>query len=318
MRSSAPREGKGGVGAALCHRNTYWSWWVLDRGDFPALFKMEPPHVGAYMKNASPPPRVGGDNRLFLGAVFIILGRMKKFFALLLPVLVASVCLAQETNSQKAPVKNPATTPVTRGNPTNWMTRHEGFVKQAQAGGIDLLFMGDSITDNWRSRGKNVWDKTYGPRHAANFGIGGDRTQHVIWRIEHGELDGISPKVIVLMIGTNNGSSDSADQISEGVEKIVSDMREKCPKSKILLLAIFPRNRAADKPEALETLHKVNERIAKLDDGKMITFLDINKVFLGPDGKVPAEIMPDFLHPNEHGYQLWADAMEPTLKKMLE
>jgi lysophospholipase L1-like esterase len=191
-------------------------------------------------------------------------------------------------------------------------------VKEAKAGGIDLLFMGDSITDNWRNRGKNVWEKVYGPRHAANFGIGGDRTQHVIWRIEHGELDGISPKVIVLMIGTNNSGSDSPDQISEGVEKIVADMREKCPKSKILLLAIFPRGKPDAKPEVMETINKVNERIAKLDDGKMITFLNINKAFLGEDGKLHAEVMPDFLHPNEHGYQLWADAMEPTLAKMLQ
>jgi len=248
----------------------------------------------------------------------IIFRCMKKFFAFLLPILVVSACLAQETNSQKAPVANPAITPVTRGNPTNWVARHEGFVKQAQAGGIDLLFMGDSITDNWRNRGKNVWDKVYGTRRAANFGIGGDRTQHVIWRIEHGELEGISPKVIVLMIGTNNSNSDSSDQISEGVEKIVSDTREKCPKSKILLLAVFPRGKADAPPKQMETIHAVNERIAKLDDGKMITFLDINKAFLGEDGKLHAEIMPDFLHPNEHGYQLWADAMEPTLAKMLQ
>jgi lysophospholipase L1-like esterase len=248
----------------------------------------------------------------------IILRVMKKFFAFLLPIFAASICFSQDTNSQTAPVKNPAIIPVTRGNPTNWLARHEGFVKQAQAGGIDLLFMGDSITDNWRNRGKNVWDKVYGSRHAANFGIGGDRTQHVIWRIEHGELDGISPKVIVLMIGTNNSNTDSPDQISEGVEKIVADMREKCPKSKILLLAIFPRGKPDASPKQMETIHALNERIAKLDDGKMITFLDINKVFLGADGKVPAEIMPDFLHPNEHGYELWADAMEPTLAKMLQ
>ena len=242
---------------------------------------------------------------------------MKKLLALLCSVFIASTCFSQGTNSQAATV-NPAIVPATRSNPTNWMARHEGFVKQAKAGGIEILFMGDSITDNWRSRGKNVWQKVYAPRHAANFGIGGDRTQHVLWRIENGELDGIDPKVIVLMIGTNNAGSDSADQISEGVEKIVAVMREKCPKSKILLLAIFPRNRAKDTPEQLETLHKVNERIAKLDDGKMITFLDINHVFLGDDGKVHADIMPDFLHPNEHGYQLWADAMEPTLDKLLK
>jgi lysophospholipase L1-like esterase len=254
--------------------------------------------------------------RLFFRRQFISLAGMKKFLPLLLPLFFASACLSQETNK---PAKNPAIVPATRSTPTNWLSRHEGFVKQARAGGIDLLFMGDSITDNWRgSRGKAIWDKYYGNRHAANFGIGGDRTQHVLWRIENGELDGIDPKVIVLMIGTNNSNTESGDQIAEGVEKIVSDMRTKCPKSKILLLAIFPRNRATDKPEQMERIHRANERIAKLSDGQMVTFLDIDHVFLGPDGKVPADIMPDFLHPNERGYQLWADAMEPTLDKMLK
>lgn len=248
----------------------------------------------------------------------IIFRRMKKLFPLLLALFTASGCLVQQTNSPSVAIKNPAAIPATRSSPTNWLARHEGFVEQAKSGGIDLLFMGDSITDNWRKPGKAVWEKYYGQRHAANFGIGGDRTQHVLWRIENGELDGIDPKVIVLMIGTNNSGSDSPDEISEGVEKIVAVTREKCPESKILLLAIFPRNRATDKPEVMDTIHKVNERIAKLSHGKRVTFLDINHVFLGPDGKVPIEIMPDFLHPNEHGYQLWADAMEPTLAKMLK
>jgi lysophospholipase L1-like esterase len=252
---------------------------------------------------------------LFLKQRVISLGAVNKLLSLLLPLFIASTCFSQETNK---PAKNPAIVPAIRSTPTNWLARHEGFVKQAKAGGIDLLFMGDSITDNWRNRGGNVWAKFYRERHAANFGIGGDRTQHVLWRIENGELDGIDPKVIVLMIGTNNSGSDSSDQIAEGVEAIVGEMRTKCPKSKILLLAIFPRNRATDKPEQMEKIHQVNERIAKLNDGKMITFLDINHVFLGPDGKVPADIMPDFLHPNEHGYQLWADAMEPSLDKMLK
>lgn len=242
-------------------------------------------------------------------------GAMKKLLPLLLPLFIASACFSQETNKTAS---NPAIVPAIRSTPTNWLARHEDFVKQARAGGIDLLFMGDSITDFWRNRGKVIWEKYYANRHAANFGISGDRTQHVLWRIESGELEGIDPKVIVLMIGTNNSGSDSADQIAEGVEKIVSEMRARSPKSKILLLAVFPRNRAADKPEQMERIHRVNERIAKLDDGKMVTFLDINHVFLGPDGKVPADIMPDFIHPNEHGYQLWADAMEPTLDKMLK
>lgn len=242
---------------------------------------------------------------------------MKKLLPLLFSVFVAATGFAQDTNSA-AVIKNSAVIPAIRNNPTNWVARHEGFVKQAKAGGIDLLFMGDSITDFWRNRGKNVWEKFYASRHAANFGISGDRTQHVLWRIENGELEGIDPKVIVLMIGTNNSNSDSADHISEAVEKIVAEMREKCPKSKILLLAIFPRNKPGANPKQRETIHAVNQRIAKLDDGKMVTFLDINHVFLGPDGNVPADIMPDYLHPNEHGYQLWADAMEPTLVKLLQ
>src|SRR5215472_10726125 len=177
---------------------------------------------------------------------------MKRILALSTAILATATSIAQNTNSQTAAASNPAVIPATRSSPTNWLARHEGFVKQAKAGGIDLLFMGDSITDYWRrpgpTGGSNVWAKLYGPRHAANFGIGGDRTQHVLWRIENGELDGLDPKVIVLMVGTNNSGTDSPDQISEGVEKIVAEMRDKCPKSRILLLAVFPRNRSNDKP----------------------------------------------------------------------
>ena len=209
-------------------------------------------------------------------------------------------------------------TPAIRTTPTNWMARHEGFVKQAKKGGIDLLFLGDSITDNWRSRGSNVWNKFYGQRHAANFGIGGDRTQHVLWRIEHGELDGLHPNVLVLMIGTNNSNSDKPEPIARAIEAIVQEIRTKCPKTKVLLLAVFPRNKPADKPTQMETIKKINEIIAKLDNGKTVRFLDINAGFLGPDGKVPGDIMPDFLHPNEKGYEIWAEAMEPTLAQMLK
>jgi lysophospholipase L1-like esterase len=225
-----------------------------------------------------------------------------------LSLLLATAALAE----------NPAIVPVTRPNVTNWISRHEGFVKLAKRGDIEILFMGDSITDNWRNRGSNVWNKAYAPRHAANFGIGGDRTQHVLWRIEHGELDGISPKVIVLMIGTNNSNSDSPDDVAEGVEKIVAEMRGRCPNSKILLLAIFPRNKPADKPNQMEKINQINERISKLNDGKTIRFLNINDKFVAADGKVHEDIMPDFLHPNQKGYQIWVDAMEPTLSAMLK
>ena len=208
--------------------------------------------------------------------------------------------------------------PATRATPTNWMSRHEGFVAEAKQGGIDVLFMGDSITDNWRSKGRNVWNKYYAPLHAANFGIGGDRTQHVLWRIEHGELDGIHPKVTVLMIGTNNSNSDPADEIAKAIKLIIDDIHARLPDTKILLLAIFPRNKPVDKPTQMETIHQVNDIISKYADGKTVWYLDIGDKFLGPDGKVPADIMADFLHPTEKGYQIWADAMNPTLDEMMK
>lgn len=214
-----------------------------------------------------------------------------------------------------------ATIPSPRLNPTNttWLDRHAGFVRQASAGGVDLLFLGDSITDNWRRSGSNVWNEYYAPRHAANFGIGGDRTQHVLWRIERGELQGINPKVVVLMIGTNNGKADSADDIAMGIEEIVSEIRLRLPQSKILLLGVFPRNRAGDPPALMPALRAVNEKIAGLDDGgRTIRYLDIGSKFLGPDGKVPSDLMPDYLHPNERGYRVWAEALEPVLAEMMK
>src|SRR5271170_4851980 len=238
-------------------------------------------------------------------------------------IFAALLCPANLFAQTNAPVSKgyppgSALIPATRATPTNWLTRHEGFVAQAKKGGVDILFMGDSITDFWRNRGSNVWNKYYAPQHAANFGISGDRTQHVLWRIEHGELDGIKPKVTILMIGTNNSNSDPAADIAKAIKMIIGDIHAKLPETKILLLAIFPRNKPADKPAQIETIHQVNDIIAKYDDGRTVKFLDINAKFLGPDGKVHEDIMADFLHPTEKGYQIWADAMNPTLDEMMK
>ena len=210
-----------------------------------------------------------------------------------------------------------AFTPVVRTTLTNWMDRHMSFVAEAKAGGIDLLFLGDSITDRWRTVGSNVWNKFYAPRHAANFGIGGDRTQHVLWRIEHGELDGLKPKVIVLMIGTNNSNSDDPDAIAQAIKLIVADLRAKCPDSKVLLLGIFPRNKKTDKQHQMEKIRQVNTLITQLDDAHAVHFLNINEKLLGTDGYIHSDVTSDLLHPKEKGYQIWADAMEPTLSEML-
>ena len=217
-----------------------------------------------------------------------------------------------ETKPQSPPEK--ATEPAPW--PGNWMKTHERYVERAMEGKIDLLFLGDSITAGWNGGGKEVWSRTYGPRNPANFGISGDRTQHVLWRIENGEVEGIKPRVAVLMIGTNNASSNSADEIADGVKAIVKRLREKLPETKVLLLAVFPRG---EKPNPTrEKLSEVNEKIASLGDGKMVTYLDIGKNFRSDDGTISKEIMPDFLHLSPKGYQIWADAIEPTLATMLE
>lgn len=196
-----------------------------------------------------------------------------------------------------------------------WMDLHREFLARAKQGKVDLLFLGDSITQGWRGAAE-VWDRFYGPRKAANFGIGGDRTQHVLWRIQNGELEGIKPKVIVLMIGTNNASSATADEIVRGVTAIVEELRKRLPKAKVLLLGVFPRG---EKPNPLrEKLDAVNAKIAGLDDGTNVKFLDIGKAFLNHDGTIAREIMPDYLHLTRKGYRIWADAMEPTLWSMLD
>ena len=220
---------------------------------------------------------------------------------------------------------NNPTNPVIRTSSTNWLPRHEGFVAQAKKGGIDLLFLGDSITDNWRTKGSNVWSKIYASRNAGNFGIGGDRLQHVLWRVQNGELDGLHPKAIVLLIGTNNSQNDSPTDIATAIKLIIGEIKARCAGTKVLLLAIFPRGPRTNSDKTpddgikrMQTIHEANELIAKLDDGQMVKFMDINAKFLNADGKIPNDIMPDQLHPNEKGYQIWAEAIEPTLTEMLK
>jgi lysophospholipase L1-like esterase len=245
---------------------------------------------------------------------------MKKFFRSLFLVAVASALLlaTQSFAQDTKPSVNTAIIPALRTNPRNWVQRHEGFVEIAKQGNVDLLFLGDSITDFWRRTGSNFWNQYYAPRHAANFGISGDRTEHLLWRIDHGELSGIKPKVVVLLIGTNNGNTNSPAEIANAIKLILAKIQTKMPDAKVLLLGVFPRNRTNDTPAYIEAPPLVNALIAKYDNGRTIRYLNINDKLVGPDGRVPADIMPDFLHPNEHGYQIWAEAMEPLLAEMLK
>jgi lysophospholipase L1-like esterase len=209
---------------------------------------------------------------------------------------------------------NPATVAVPRND---WMVQHEGFNARAKKGDVDVVFLGDSITAGWGGNGKAIWAERYAPLKAVNFGIGGDRTQHVLWRVQNGNFDGITPKAVVLMIGTNNTGSDTAPQIAEGVTAIVKEIRARTPATKILLLAVFPRNEKADNPARVK-IAEINSIIAKLDDGKTVFFQDIGSKFLQPDGTLTREIMPDLLHLSPAGYQIWADAIQEKLTELLK
>jgi lysophospholipase L1-like esterase len=198
-----------------------------------------------------------------------------------------------------------------------FMAAHESFVKQARAGTAELVFLGDSITAGW-GKHKDLWNKTFGAYKPVNFGISGDRTQHVLWRITNGELDGFKAKAAVVMIGTNNASTDPADGIARGITLIIETIRAKQPQAKILLLAVFPRGENASSDPRRTKLNQVNAIISKLDDGKNIFFLDIGGKFLQPDGSLTRAIMPDFLHLSPAGYQIWADAITPKLAELMK
>ncbi len=180
---------------------------------------------------------------------------------------------------------------------------------------VDLIFDGDSITDFWMNRGKAIWNAHYAKLNAFDFGISGDRTENLLWRLQNGQVDALHPKLIALMIGTNNWAVNTSEQIADGVKADINEYRTRCPDSVILLQAIFPRGQKSDDP-ARAKIEAINQIIAKLGDGDKIVYMDFGEKFLQPDGTLSADIMPDFLHPSDKGYQIWANAIQPEIDKI--
>lgn len=201
-----------------------------------------------------------------------------------------------------------------------WTPRHEKKLADGQALGkqAQVVFIGDSITEGWEKSGAPVWDQHYKSLNALALGFGGDRTENVLWRLQHGEVDALAPKVAVLMFGTNNTGYRKEDPVTTaaGIQRNIDELRRRLPATKILLLAIFPRGAGAD-DEARRINDKVNAIIAGYADNRHVYYLDIGKSFLQPDGTLSKEIMPDLLHPNRKGYEIWAAAMAPTLNQLL-
>ncbi len=199
-----------------------------------------------------------------------------------------------------------------------WQIRHKAMSERVKQGNVDLVFIGDSITHFWdrKDQGLPVWNEYYGARNAVNLGISADRIQHVLWRLQNGNLDGVSPKVAVVMIGTNNSGSDSPEDIAAGVKAVVTTIEEKCPTTRVLILGIFPRGKdATDKRRIVN--NKANEIISKFADNRTIFYMNIGDKMLEEDRALSREVMPDLLHPGKKGYEIWAEAIEEKLKKLL-
>jgi lysophospholipase L1-like esterase len=247
---------------------------------------------------------------------------MKSAVLSLITLCVVSVSLAETA-------RNLAIDPKPRMGP--WIKRHESFNEVSKQGEAQLVFLGDSITQGWEGNGKEAWAKTWAPLKAANFGIGGDRTEHVIWRLQNGNFDGLKPRLVVLMIGTNNTGHQgrpaaehdgavyisSAEQTAEGVKTILGILAKKLPDTKVLLLGIFPRG--ATKDDAMRQQNvATNNIISGFADGQRVHYMDIGNTFLQPDGTLPKEIMPDLLHLNAKGYEMWTNAIEGKVKELMK
>ncbi|MGJ8673507.1 GDSL-type esterase/lipase family protein [Rubritalea sp.] len=233
---------------------------------------------------------------------------MMKYLALFLGIL--SLPLSAETSL--------STTAESRTQKW-WMPRHQEKLEQKKVlGDVQLVFIGDSITHAWENKGKDVWEKEYAPYKALNLGYSADRTENALWRIENGEVDEISPKAIVIMIGTNNAGhrDEPSEQTALGIKAILDLLEKKQPEAKILLLGIFPRGATPEDPKRILT-DGTNKIIETYADNKRIFYLNINNTFLEENGTLSRNVMKDLLHPNPDQYQVWADAIRPQLGQLL-
>lgn len=205
------------------------------------------------------------------------------------------------------------------------MEAHKQLLAKAKQGRIDVYFVGDSITRRWGTSDEQYkdflanWRVNFQGWNAGNFGWGADSTQNILWRLQNGELDGVNPKVIVILAGTNNVGAQPGDDakvadVTRGIQAIVRTCREKAPQAVIILTAIFPRN---DNIAAMPTIERINSNLAGLADGNTIRFLNVNARLADDKGKLYPGMMVDNLHPTVAGYQVWADGLKPLLTEIL-
>jgi len=309
-----------------------------ERLEAMALFEAQIGKGGAVAEKEPPKPPPSSGIRITCGRPRVVVGQghrklqvtgsaMKKLALALVVLCLADALFAAEPaasqpTSQPASRKTlflsgltgkPQTTQPTEKDPA----RHKEFLAgiKNMGGDIKLVFVGDSITHGWRTVGEPVWQKYFAPYKALNLGVDADRTQHVLWRLKNGELDGYAASLFVITIGVNN-SQDPALDVAAGIEAIVKEIENKQPQARILLMGILPQS---PKPSPWRRHNdEISRLIAKLDDGRKLKYLDIGDKFLNADKTISKDVMPDFLHPSLKGYEIWAQAIAETVKQMLE
>lgn len=239
------------------------------------------------------------------------------------PILLRKLVLGVAiVSSGFAQTTAPADQPVPRSDP-NSQRAHERLLEKARGGRIDIYFVGDSITRRWGATDYPEflanWNQNFHGWNAANFGWGADSIQHMLWRLKNGELDGVNPKVIVILAGTNNvgripGNDAKVAEVTKGLKALIDICREKAPGATIVVTAIFPRN---DSLAVIPTIKRINENIARLADGKTIRFLNVNHLLADKECTLFEGMTVDQLHPSLKGYQIWADGLKPIFTELL-
>ncbi len=230
-----------------------------------------------------------------------------------LALAVASAARADSAASPDPCVPAPKFTAWKGGG--TWQGTHSNYVARAKKGGVNLVFFGDSITQWWPWKD---FKARYEPLGAVNFGIGGDRVENLLWRVENGEMEGIAPKVAVVLIGTNNDFHRSDIPVAKGVGKVVEAIRSRSPSTKVLVLGIFPRGWNKSQFDYYKPhVARVNAELAKLDNGDTVRFADVGRKLPEPDGSWPRSVSVDGLHLAPEGYRRWAEAMQPILSEMM-
>jgi beta-glucosidase len=225
-------------------------------------------------------------------------------------LLLLSACAA----SHAAPPRNAATIPAEH---TDAAARNAALVERARGSHAPLIFLGDSITEGWEVAGKAPWTEGLAPLGALDLGVGGDRTEHLLFRLRSGAYDTLPVRVAVILIGTNNlGTNQTPEMTADGVAAVLDDVLARWPSCQVLLLAIFPRGEKPDDP-LRQLVERTNPLLREVADRDRVTWLDFGAQFLAPDGTLPKETMPDFLHLSESGYRTWLARVRPKLESLL-